>query len=150
MAGDQVFVCDCNNRRVQVLTKELEPVKRFGSRGTGDGQFNEPESIAVDSKGMLYVSDSNHCACIQVFTRDGQYDYWFGKKGSGLGELNGVCVDADYVCVAEHNNYCVSMFTRYGHFLTSFGEGHITSPCGVSVDGDGFVYVCCTEGVIKF
>ena len=42
-------------------------------------------------------------------------------------------------------NNCMSVFTRHGHFVTSFGEGHITNPFGVSVDSDGFVYVCCDD-----
>ena len=52
MAGDRVFVCDRDNHRVQVLTRELQPVKQFGSQRSGDGQFS-PEGIAVDSEGML-------------------------------------------------------------------------------------------------
>ena len=152
VAGDRVFVCDCDNHRVQVLTTELESVKQFGSRGTGDGQFKGPESIAVDSEGMLYVSDRGKDR-VQVFTRDGQFVRSFGKKGSGQGELNhprGVCVDADYVYVTNYSNNRVSVFTRHGHFVTSFGEGHITRPYGVSVDSDGFVYVCCYKCVIQF
>ncbi len=35
VAGNQVFVCDRDNHRVQVLTTELEPVKQIGSNGTG-------------------------------------------------------------------------------------------------------------------
>ena len=60
-------------------------------------------SIAVDSEGMLYVSDWGNDR-VQVFTRDGQFVRSFGKKGSGQGELNGprgVCVDADYVYVVD-------------------------------------------------
>ena len=92
---------------------------------------------------------------VQVFTRDGQFVRLFGKKESGQGELNGprgVCVDADYVYVADYSNNRVSVFTRHGHFVTSFGEGHITRPYGVSVDSDGFVYVCCdcSKCVIQF
>ena len=153
VADDQVFVCDDDNHRVQVLTTELEPVKQFGSRGTGDGQLNGPTSIAVDREGMLYVSDwGNHR--VQVFTGDGHFVRLFGKKGSGQGELNApycVCVDADYVYVAENSNHRVSVFTRHGHFVTSFGKGHIIDPVGVSVDSDGFVYVCCRcRYVIQF
>ena len=150
MAGDRVLVCDIDNNRVQVLTRELQPLKQFGSRGSGDGQFNEPRSIAVDSEGMLFVSDyGNHR--VQVFARNGQFVFSFGKKGSGQGELNGPrggCVDASYVYVAENSNNCLSVFTKDGQFITSCGEGHITDPFGVFVDSDGFVYVCCNKCVV--
>ena len=150
VAGDRVFMCDCFNHRVQVLTRELQPVKQFGSQGSGYGQFNGTSSIAVDSEGMLYVSDhGNHR--VQVFTRNGQFAYSFGKKGNGQGELNdprGVCVDASYVYVTENSNHRVSVFTKDGQFITSCSEGHITNPYGVFVDSDGFVYVCCDKIVV--
>ncbi|MBI4378159.1 MAG: SBBP repeat-containing protein [Nitrospinae bacterium] len=34
---------------------------KMGSSGTGDGQFNHPVGIAVDSSGNVYVADEyNH------------------------------------------------------------------------------------------
>ena len=100
------FVCDRDSHRIQVLTRELQPVKLFGSRGSGDGQSNGPWSIAVDSEEMLYISDcGNHR--VQVFTNNGQFVYLFGKKGSGQRELNsprGVCVDDCYVYVTDHSS----------------------------------------------
>ena len=73
-------------------------------------------SIAVDSEGMLYVSDyGNHR--VQVFTGNGQFVYSFGKKGCGRGKLNGptgVCVDASYVYVADNGNNLVSVFNKDG------------------------------------
>ena len=56
-----------------------------------------------------------------------------------------VCVLMLIMCMLLSNiNKRVSVFTKHGHFVTSFGEGHITDPVGVlvSVDSDGFVYVC--------
>ena len=61
-----------------------------------------------------YISDGNN-HCIQVFTRDGQLVYLFREKGSGQGKLYsryGVCVDASYVYVTNHNNKRVSVFTK--------------------------------------
>ena len=54
-------MCGRDNHRVQALTTDLEPVTQSGSKGSGDGQFNELGSIAVDD-GMLFVSDRrNDC-----------------------------------------------------------------------------------------
>ena len=61
-----------------------------------------------------------------------------------------VCVLMLIMCMLLiYSNDRVSVFTRHGQFVTSFGEGHITFPIGVSVDSDGFVYVCCYECVIQ-
>ena len=52
--------------------------------------------------------------------------------------------------VVESSWQCVSVFTKNGKFVTSFGNGHINTPYGVSVDSDGFVYVCSSQRVIVF
>ncbi len=44
----------------------------------------------------------------------------------------------------------MSVFTKDGQFVTSFGNGHITSPFGVAVDSDGFVYVRSGRSVVIF
>ena len=72
-----------------MLTTEVEPFRPFGSRarGTGDGAFGEPQrTFAVDSEGMLYISDHLNDR-IQVFTGDGQLIDSLGKQGNGQEKL---------------------------------------------------------------
>ncbi len=143
VAGDQVFLCDQLNHRVQVLTTDLEPVKQIGSYGTGKEHFNHPEDVTVDNEQMVYVTDCyNHR--VQVLTMDGRFICSIRKRRSGQGDLSGprgVCVTG-FVYVADYDNNCVSVFTKDDQFVTSFGNGHITFPIGVAVDSDGFVYTC--------
>ena len=147
VAGDQVFVCDDQNHKVQVLTTELEPVKQIGSEGTGNEQFKRPEDVAVDNEQMMYVTDYGNNR-VQVLTMDGRF-----VRSIEQGDLFnpcGVCVTG-FVYVADLNNDRVSVFTKDSQFVTSsFGNGHITSPCGVAVDNDGFVYVRSKESVVIF
>jgi sugar lactone lactonase YvrE len=44
--------------------------RRFGGRGDSEGQFSNPDALAVDGKGRIYVAD---CNSVQVFDRDGIY-----------------------------------------------------------------------------
>ena len=45
----------------------------WGSKGTGDGQFDDPTSVAVDSKtNKIYVADPRNRR-IQVFGSDGKF-----------------------------------------------------------------------------
>ena len=41
-------------------------IKKWGSLGTGNGQFNQPEGITIDSSGNVYVADAFNSR-IQVF-----------------------------------------------------------------------------------
>ena len=147
----KVYICDYGNNRIQILNADLTFSSSFGSRGSGDGQFNYPCDVAFDSTRNVYVADhGGHC--IQVFTAEGKFLRKFGKKGSGDGELNcpsSISIDCDdivYMYVTEFSNHHVSMFTSEGQFLRSFstkgeGPGQFNSPRGIAVDRDGFVYV---------
>ncbi len=71
-SGD-VFISDGYvNSRIVHYDKTGKFVKAWGKLGTGAGEFSLPHSIAVDSKGHLYVVDRNNTR-IQVFDQSGKY-----------------------------------------------------------------------------
>ena len=72
-AGDFVYVSDgYGNSRVVKFTAAGKYVSAWGRRGTGPSEFNTPHSIAVDSKGTVYVSDRENNR-IQIFDPDGKF-----------------------------------------------------------------------------
>ena len=101
--GDRVFVCDRDNHRLQVFTKErLEFVKTIGSRGQGDEHFNRPEGITQDKLGNMYVSDFDNNR-VKLLNKQGEFQLSFSKKGNGqLNRPSGVCVVDQFVYVVEH------------------------------------------------
>ena len=60
-------------------------VKKWGSSGTGDGQFERPQGIALDSSGNVYVGDSNNQ--IQKFDSNGKFITKWGSEGTGDGQF---------------------------------------------------------------
>jgi streptogramin lyase len=71
-SGD-VFISDGYvNSRVVHYDKTGKFVKAWGKLGTGPGEFSLAHSIAVDSKGRLYVVDRNN-GRVQVFEQSGKY-----------------------------------------------------------------------------
>jgi streptogramin lyase len=54
------------NPRVQKFDTNGNFITKWGSYGKGDGEFIDPEHLAVDSKGNVYVSDARNNN-IQVF-----------------------------------------------------------------------------------
>jgi tripartite motif-containing protein 71 len=70
---DNIYVTDpqsdpgCSNQpRVLKFNSEGKFITKWGSYGKGDGQFIDPEHLAVDSEGNVYVSDRKK-EIIQVF-----------------------------------------------------------------------------------
>jgi len=64
------------NNRVVKLSKDGKVVKTFGKPGSGPGEFNGPHTIAMDSRGRLFVGDRNNNR-IQIFDQNGTFlDQW--------------------------------------------------------------------------
>jgi len=54
-------------------------VKAWGKKGTAPGEFDLPHSIAMDSKGRLYVADRSN-GRVQIFDGEGTFlAEWAGK-----------------------------------------------------------------------
>ena len=60
------------NARVAKFDKNGDFVKMWGEHGTGDGQFNTPHAIVIDSKDNIYVGDRGNRR-VQVFNTDGKF-----------------------------------------------------------------------------
>ena len=62
--------------RVQKFSPDGKFITKWGSYGSGDGQFIDPEHLAIDSNGYVYVSDraKNN---IQVFKPVDNIHPWY-------------------------------------------------------------------------
>jgi hypothetical protein len=87
-SGD-IFVTDSHrngrNNRVVRFTREGKFVKEWGGKGSERGRFSEPHTMAMDSRGRLFVGDRENNR-IQIFDQEGNYlDQWrqFGRP-SGI------------------------------------------------------------------
>ncbi len=127
-------------------------VTKWGSLGTGDGQFDKSAGVEVDSADNVYVADRNNDR-IQKFTSTGTFITKWGSLGTGDGQFDkptGVGVDlAGNVYVTDSRNNRLQKFTSSGTFLTKWGsfgsgDGQFDWPTGVEVDSSNNVYV--TEG----
>ena len=113
-------ITDIAEHAVSIFESENKVIKRFGTRGKGNLQFNNPLYVAIGPNSDIYVSDSdNHC--IKVFNDEGQFQFKFGSEGTGDGQFKyprGVTYHPDgYVIVADRNNNRVTMFSSTGRFI---------------------------------
>jgi DNA-binding beta-propeller fold protein YncE len=86
--GD-IFVADGHggdtNARVVKFSKDGKYIKEWGKKGSAPGEFDTLHSIAMDSKGRIFVADRGNSR-IQIFDQDGRFlDQWkqFGRP-SGI------------------------------------------------------------------
>jgi sugar lactone lactonase YvrE len=86
--GD-IFVADGHgegtNARVVKFSKDGKFIKAWGKAGSGPGEFDTLHSMAMDSKGRLFIADRGNSR-IQIFDQDGNFiDQWkqFGRP-SGI------------------------------------------------------------------
>jgi DNA-binding beta-propeller fold protein YncE len=66
-SSDNIYVADPQSDasgngipRIQKFASNGTFITKWGSFGKGDGQFVDPEHIAVDSKGFVYVTDRSN------------------------------------------------------------------------------------------
>lgn len=140
------------NRRVQIFNSGGEFLKKWGSTGSGDGQFNSRPSLrgaAVDGSGSIYVIDG----VVKVFTTEGKFLRQWGTRGSGEGEFGdafAIAVDgSERVYVTDYRGRRVLVFDAHGELLQTWGssgdgDGEFGKPTGIAVDNSGKVYVVDT------
>ncbi|GIU70885.1 MAG: hypothetical protein KatS3mg003_0364 [Candidatus Nitrosocaldaceae archaeon] len=148
----RIIVADTNNHRIQVFDSNGNFLFEFGDEGDGEGEFEQPHGIAVDSNDRIIVADTNNHR-IQVFDSNGNFLFEFGDEGDGEGEFeqpHGIAVDDDRIIVADTNNHRIQVFDSNGNFLFEFGslgsgEGEFDDPEGVAVDSNDRIIVADTN-----
>jgi DNA-binding beta-propeller fold protein YncE len=117
---ESIYVLDQGHNRIVKLNGDGEVLETWGSSGSGDGQFSDPTSVAVDpTTDKVYVADPiNHR--IQVFDSAGNFlSKW---PVAGWGEPHGfedLAIDADRGCVyaSSGNMNTVLIFDLKGNGL---------------------------------
>ena len=98
--GD-IFVSDGHvanaNGRIVKFSKDGKFIKAWGKKGTGPGEMDTPHSIAMDSKGRLFVADRGNSR-IQIFGQDGH----FIAEWKQFGRPSGLYIDKkDHLYVVD-------------------------------------------------
>ena len=113
-----LYVVSARDREIAVFDPNGNeiPSLRFGSEGTGNGQFmGDIRGIDIDDEGYVYVSDDgNHR--VQIFNSSGTYLGQFGNTGTPadnryLTDARGLTVTPDgIVCVADEWDYALKEY----------------------------------------
>ena len=139
--------------RVQEFSAEGTYISQFGAEGTENGQFKEPQGIAIDSKGNVWIADSANKR-IQEFNPKGEFVRKTGSEGTGNGQFKnpkGIATDSEgNVWVADTGNNRVQEFSAEGTYISQFGNGggdsngQFSEPKGIATDSKGDIWVADT------
>lgn len=122
--------------------------RRFGSRGSEEGEFQSIADMAVDAK-HVYVLDHTALA-VQVFEHGGSFVRGWGQHAMGGANFSlprGITVDAKgRIAVTDGLRHDIKYFDLDGHFIGHFGgagrePGSVLAPSGIATGNDGRVYV---------
>jgi tripartite motif-containing protein 71 len=158
-SGD-LYVADTNHNRILVYSPAGGTLlARFGAggsngaSGSGPGEFDHPEAVAVDGAGDIYVADTGNNRIVELSPSGSALAQW-GSRGTGDGRFHspsGIALDAaGNVYVVDSENDRIEVFDSGGHFLEKWGErgigpGEFSFPTAIAVDCAGDVYVADTN-----
>jgi len=113
-----VYICDNENHRVQILTKEGSFFTKWGNgiQSTDKGHFSYPKSIYHHTpEDTIYVGDHY---CVQLFRKDGACiqrlgDTKYGNQKDQFERVFGICVGwDDRLYVSDYVNKRIQIFKR--------------------------------------
>jgi len=130
--------------RVLKFDKNGNFLKTWGGKGTEPGQFEVAHGIAMDAKGMLWVTDRENQR-VQIFDQDGK----FVREMKYAGLPCGLTIGSDAIYMVngfagqllklDMNGNVLAATGKPGKGLGEFGEAHF-----VAVSPKGEIYVADT------
>ena len=141
-----IYVCDCYNNRVQILTEELKYHSMLGI-----GMFTEPRDIKVTLDRVLVLDVSD--PCMFIFNSEHLLINRIITRGSDkqTNDPYSFDIDRDYnIMMSDFSNHCVYVFNKEGEQIHKFGKrgqgiGEFSYPYGIVLDNTGRIIVVCEK-----
>jgi DNA-binding beta-propeller fold protein YncE len=151
-SDNKIYVTDVTNHNVKKFSYGGTLLAKWGSEGTGDGQFDFPTGIAIDSLGNIFVADLN-LDRIQKFDSSGNFITKWGVsiESDKYSAPMGLSIDnGGNIWIADFNSPTTKKFNSSGKFLLKWGwygmvggkdDFYFYSPMGIAVDSSGNIYL---------
>ena len=170
--GKNIYVVDNNNNRIVVFDDDGDYNFQYGvfcnitsiqncndnadgADSIGDGQFNNPISIARDTSGKFFVVDEFNKR-VQIFDDDGEFQSKFGSSNSAdnnyLGSAKGIVIDDSTrnIFVSNIESDSISVFDSVGNFKFKFdsfsGNDDFRNPTNMIIDNSNKILYVSDSG----
>ncbi len=134
--------------RVIAIDESGKQIGSFGKTGSGPGELNFPQGIAVDDSGEIYVVERNN-GRISVFDGGGSFKRIISALGLIYGRTyspEGIYLTHDSIFLADTRNHRIQLFDKHGEVQRVIGEmgdrdDQFRLPTGLAVSSDELLYV---------
>ena len=143
---NNIYVCDFNNNRIQILTEELKYHSMLGINLLSnplDVKVTRDRVLVLDgSNPCMFVFDSDHVLTNRLITRG------VGKQTNSPFYFD---IDREYnIIMSDWRNHCVYVFNQEGEQIHKFGKegqgiGEFYRPFGIALDNTGRIIVVCEK-----
>ena len=158
-AAGRLYVVQSAANRITILNPDGSVATTLGKAGSGDGDFQEPWSVAIAPDGSVFVADTwNHR--IQKFDATGRFVAKWGNFIDTKGQRDAepyafwgprdVAIGPDgNVYVSDTGNKRITVFNQNGQYIRALGgegsaPGQFKEPVGITFDPAGNLWVADT------
>ncbi len=141
---DMLYIVDQGVPRVSIINLKTQEILHLGYEGIGRLQM--PIAVAADSRGRIYVTDSE-AATVNIFEQSGKFSGYLGEKGF-FKRPTGIVVEnnTQQIYVLDTAEHKVHVFDALGTYRFSFGkrgsgDGEFNYPTHIAAGNDGRIYV---------
>jgi DNA-binding beta-propeller fold protein YncE len=115
-SSGNLLVTDKRRMLIHVLNPATgKLIRTIGTSGSGELQFDQPNGIAVDDQGRIFITEQTNRR-VQVLNRNYTFAGFIGGPGSGAGQFDkpmGIAADATgRIYVTDENLNKVAVFDR--------------------------------------
>ena len=142
-----IYLCDNNNNRVQILTQELKYHSMLGIglfTNSRDIKVTRDRVLVLDmSDPYMFIFNSEHLLINRIITRG---------SDKQIHNPYSFDIDRDYnIMMSDYGNDCVYVFNKEGEQIHKFGKrgqgiGEFYGPYGTVLDYTGRIIVVLSEG----
>ncbi len=145
-AAGEFYITDTGNKRVVVYDKTGQFKRQFGTKGAGQGQFDEPVSVALGPDGRVYVVDLRNKR-IQILDKQGAYQSEIAVPSWREQVLNEPYLAFDAggdLYATDPANGAVLRFDKTGQLTKTYNTQSglaLLNPVGLTFDTEGNLYI---------